>query len=45
MKNKIVVEKILKYVLKILNYTKDVKYNEFENNPILVEACVFNLSR
>ena len=45
MKNKIVVEKIIKYISKILDYTKDTEYDEFVENPILVEACVFNLSQ
>lgn len=45
MKNKIIVEKILKYISKILEYTKDTEYDEFINNSILVEACVFNLSQ
>lgn len=45
MKNKIIVEKILKYISKILDYTKDTGYDDFINNSILVEACVFNLSQ
>lgn len=45
MKNKIIIEKILKYISKILEYTKDTNYDEFINNSILVEACVFNLSQ
>ncbi len=45
MKNKLVVEKILKYISKVLDYTKDAKYDDFINNSILVEACVFNLSQ
>lgn len=45
MKNKLIVEKILKYISKVLAYTKDIEYNEFINNSILVEACVFNLSQ
>lgn len=45
MKNKIIVEKILKYISKILEYTKDTKYDAFISNSILVEACVFNLSQ
>ena len=44
MKNKIIVEKILKYIYKILDYTKDTEYDTFISNSILVEACVFNLS-
>ena len=45
MKNKLIVEKILKYISKVLAYTKDIEYDEFINNSILVEACVFNLSQ
>ena len=45
MKNKIIVEKILKYISKVLNYTEKTQYNDFINNSILVEACVFNLSQ
>lgn len=45
MKNKIIVEKILKYISKILDYSKDITYDDFINNPILVDACVFNLSQ
>lgn len=45
MKNKIIVEKILKYISKVLEYTKDTEYDTFINNSILVEACVFNLSQ
>ncbi len=45
MKNKIIVEKILKYISKVLDYTKDTDYDTFIKNSILVEACVFNLSQ
>ena len=45
MKNKIIVEKIIKYISKVINYSKDVNYDDFINNSLLVEACVFNLSQ
>ena len=45
MKNKIIIEKILKYILKITEYTRDTDYNDFADNSILIEACVFNLSQ
>ena len=45
MRNKIIVEKILKYISKVLEYTKDTEYDAFISNSILVEACVFNLSQ
>ena len=45
MRNKIIIEKILKYISKVLDHTKDTDYENFINNSILVEACVFNLSQ
>lgn len=36
-------EKIIKYISKILDYTKGIEYDAFISNSILVEACVFNL--
>ncbi|MBQ7120399.1 MAG: DUF86 domain-containing protein [Oscillospiraceae bacterium] len=45
MKNKVIVEKILRYAQKVLAYTKNTDYDEFTSNSILIEACVFNLSQ
>lgn len=45
MKNKLIVERILKYVSKVIEYTENTEYDDFINNSILVEACVFNLSQ
>lgn len=45
MKNKVIVEKILKHIEKISDYTNGVEYDDFVKNSILVEACVFNLSQ
>lgn len=45
MKDKIIVEKIIKYISKVLDYTKEIEYDDFIGNSILVEACVFNLSQ
>lgn len=45
MKNKIIIEKILKYISKVIDYTKNSEYDDFIGNSILVEACVFNLSQ
>ena len=45
MKNKIILQKIIKYVSKIIEYTNNTQYNEFINNSMMVEACVFNLSQ
>ena len=45
MKDKIIVEKILKYSQKLVSYTDGMIYENFIKNTILVEACVFNLSQ
>ena len=45
MKNRTVVEKIIKYIDKILLYTENITYDSFAENTVLVEACVFNLSQ
>lgn len=45
MKNKIIVEKILKYIKKILSYVEGTDYVAFTKNTMLVEACVFNLGQ
>ncbi|MGN0162250.1 MAG: DUF86 domain-containing protein [Candidatus Ornithomonoglobus sp.] len=45
MKHKIIVEKIIKYIDKILRYTDNCTYESFSENTVLVEACVFNLSQ
>jgi len=45
MRNKIIVEKILKYISKVIDYTKEIEYDDFTKNSMLVEACVFNLSQ
>ncbi|MDD6483907.1 MAG: DUF86 domain-containing protein [Clostridiales bacterium] len=45
MKHKIIVEKIIKYTDKIIDYTKNCTYESFSENTILVDACVFNLSQ
>lgn len=36
MKNKVIVEKIIQHVSKILDYIKDTEYDDFINNSILV---------
>ncbi len=45
MKNQKIILKIIKYIDSISKYTKNVDYNEFSNNSMMVEACVFNLSQ
>lgn len=45
MKNRTIIEKIIKYIDKILNYTNGIEYEAFKENTMLVEACVFNLGQ
>ena len=45
MRDKIIVDKMLRYADKVCAYCKDMSYKEFRGNELLVEACVFNLSQ
>lgn len=45
MKNKIIIERILKYIKKLLSYVEGIDYDTFASNSMLVEACVFNLGQ
>lgn len=38
-----IIEKIVQRIEAILAYCKDLNYDEFINNSMLTEACVFNL--
>lgn len=43
-KNKQVIEKIYHHIIVVINYCRDcADLNDFQNNTMLVEACVFNL--
>lgn len=45
MKNQKIIQKIINYIGSILKYTNSIDYNEFRNNTMMMEACVFNLSQ
>lgn len=45
MRNNIIVAKMLGYIEKILSYCEGINYEGFVSNPLLTEACVFNLSQ
>lgn len=45
MKNRKIIQKIINYIDSILKYTSHITYDEFRNNSMMVEACVFNLSQ
>lgn len=45
MKNEQIVKKLIQYIDKILLYTKSMSYEDFLNNSMVLEACVFNLSQ
>ena len=45
MRDKIIVDKMLRYANKVCEYCKGVSYEEFRANDMLIEACVFNLGQ
>lgn len=45
MKNKKIISKMITYIDKIASYCEGKQYSDFEENTLLVEACVFNLSQ
>ena len=45
MRDKIIVDKTLRYAVKVCEYCKGASYNEFSSNDMRIEACVFNLSQ
>ncbi len=45
MRNKVIIQKMLRYANKLSSYCQDVSYDDFCHNDMLVEACVFNLSQ
>lgn len=45
MRNNIIVEKLLTYTEKLLQYCDGLDYEQFSADTKLVEACVFNLSQ
>ncbi|MDO4962183.1 MAG: DUF86 domain-containing protein [Eubacteriales bacterium] len=45
MRNKIIIQKLLKFADTILSYCETDDRDSFVNNSMLVEACVFNLSQ
>lgn len=43
-KNKQVIEKIYNHIITVIDYCRDCSdLDDFQNNSMLVEACVFNL--
>lgn len=45
MKNDTIVNKLIGYSDKIIDYCSDKSYDNFKEDTMLVEACVFNLSQ
>ena len=45
MRDKIIVDKMLRYANKVCEYGKGVSYEDFRANDMLIEACVFNLGQ
>ncbi len=44
-KDKIILEKILKYITEIYEFINGYTYENFKNDKKTVNACVFNLSQ
>lgn len=45
MKNEIIISKMIEYTDKIITYVGNMNYEDFSNNSLVVEACVFDLSQ
>ena len=45
MRDKIILDKMIRYADKVCEYCKGVSYEDFRANDMLVEACVFNLGQ
>lgn len=45
MKNDLILQKMLAYALKIIDYSQNMEYEQFKANSMLIEACVFNLGQ
>lgn len=45
MRNDIILQKMLRYTMKLVEYCSDYTYDTFISDIKLVEACVFNLSQ
>lgn len=45
MRDKIIVDKMLRYANKVCEYCKGVSYEDLRTNDMLIEACVFNLGQ
>ena len=43
MRNKIIVQKMLRMIDTVSGYCRGVGYTDFVNNSMLIEACVFNI--
>ncbi len=45
MRNKAIIQKMIGYIDKIMGYCMQMDYDSFVSTPLLMEACVFNLSQ
>ncbi|MEE0954270.1 MAG: HepT-like ribonuclease domain-containing protein [Eubacterium sp.] len=45
MRNNIIVSKLIRLISTINSYCDGAEYDDFKENSMLVEACVFNLSQ
>ena len=45
MKEKIIIDKMLRYLTKVVEYCQGYNYDQFVKDEKTTEACVFNLSQ
>lgn len=45
MRNDVIVRKLIAYADKIMGYCGEMDYERFSSDPMLVEACIFNLDQ
>lgn len=45
MRNDLIIEKMIQLIEKIERYTNGLSYDDFCNDEMVVDACVFNLSQ
>ena len=44
-RSRVAIVKMINYADEVVSFTKDVSYDEFSNNRLVIAACVFNLSQ
>ncbi|MCD8082366.1 MAG: DUF86 domain-containing protein [Clostridiales bacterium] len=45
MRNDLIIEKMIQIIEKIQRYTRNLDYESFSDNDLIIDACIFNLSQ